>query len=73
MHSHCATALPHTLRVVVLSGNTALAESAVSRDNLSVDPLVIALAQLVRDRWANQQRDRRTRQARLRIVAKERG
>ncbi len=56
---------------MVLAGNPALAESTVSRDNASVDPVVIALAQLVRDRWANEQRDRRTRQARLQIVARE--
>ncbi len=72
-YRNCPTASPVKLRLVVLSGNPALAESTGSRDNHSMDPLVIALAQLVRDRWANEQRDRRTRQARLQIVAKERG
>jgi hypothetical protein len=33
-----------------------------------MDPVVIALAQLVRDRWANEQRDGHARRARLRVV-----
>jgi hypothetical protein len=41
------------------------------RDNPVMDPVVIALAQLVRDRWSNDQRDRRTRRARLRVVQNE--
>ena len=41
------------------------------RHNLPMDPLVIALAQLVRDRWANDQRDRHDRRVRLRLIAKD--
>jgi len=33
-----------------------------------MDPVVIALAQLVRDRWANEQRARAGRQRRLRLI-----
>ena len=33
-----------------------------------VDPLVLALAQLVRDRWAAEQAERRARRGRLRVV-----
>jgi hypothetical protein len=36
-----------------------------------MDPVVIALAQLVRDRWANEQRDRRARRSRLRVVLRD--
>jgi hypothetical protein len=36
-----------------------------------MDPVIIALAQLVRDRWANEQRDRHARRARLRVVPRE--
>ena len=35
--------------------------------------MVIALAQLVRDRWANERLDRHTRQTRLRMTAREHG
>jgi hypothetical protein len=38
------------------------------RHNLPVDPVVIALAQLVRDRWNNERRSRRRRGAALMIV-----
>jgi hypothetical protein len=33
-----------------------------------MDPVVIALAQLVRDRWTNEQRARADRRRRLRVV-----
>jgi hypothetical protein len=36
-----------------------------------MDPLVIALAQLVRDRWANEQHERHDRRVRLSLEAKE--
>ncbi len=71
VHLPCAAALTPALRLVVLSGTAALADSTVSRDNVSVDPVVIALAQLVRDRWANEQRARSDRRARLRVVPSE--
>jgi hypothetical protein len=36
-----------------------------------MDPLVIALAQLVRDRWEREQADRATARERLRIVRRK--
>jgi hypothetical protein len=38
------------------------------RDNPAMDPVVIALAQLVRDRWTNEQRDRAGHRRHLRLV-----
>lgn len=38
------------------------------RDNPSMDPVVIALAQLVRDRWTNEQRARAARRSSLSVV-----
>jgi hypothetical protein len=36
-----------------------------------MDPVIIALAQLVRDRWSNEQRGRRDHRARLRVVLRD--
>jgi hypothetical protein len=38
------------------------------RDNPAMDPVVIALAQLVRDRWTNEQRARTDRRRHLRTI-----
>jgi hypothetical protein len=38
------------------------------RDNPAMDPVVIALAQLVRDRWTNEQRARADHRRHLRVV-----
>jgi len=58
-------------RLLIVTESGALAESSLPRDNLSMDPVVIALAQLVRDRWSNERRARRDRQARLAVVTSE--
>lgn len=41
------------------------------RDNPAMDPVVIALAQLVRDRWTNEQRARADHRRRFRVVPGE--
>jgi hypothetical protein len=56
---------------LIVTESGALAESRLPTDNLSMDPVVIALAQLVRDRWSNEQRAHRDRQVRLAIVTSE--
>jgi hypothetical protein len=38
------------------------------RDNPATDPVVIALAQLVRDRWTNEQPARADQRRHLRVV-----
>jgi len=38
------------------------------RDNLAMDPVVIALAQLVRDRWTNEQHARTARRSGFTVV-----
>jgi len=58
-------------RLLIVTESGALAESSLPRDNLSMDPVVIALAQLVRDRWTNEQRAGRDRQVRLVVVTSE--
>jgi hypothetical protein len=60
-----------TLHLTVVRGTAPLAESSASRDNTLVDPVVIALAQLVRDRWTNEQRARDARRSSLVVVRSE--
>lgn len=48
-----------------------LASLPEASNNRAVDPVVLALAQLVRDRWEREQRERRRRWANLRVVARE--
>jgi hypothetical protein len=48
-----------------------VADRGQVRDNPVVDPVVIALAQLVRDRWTNEQRARADRRQRLQVVRGE--
>lgn len=69
---HSITAARPPLRLHVLGPiDRALAAHPQVRDNPPMDPLVIALAQLVRERWANEQRARRDRRARLRVVGSD--
>jgi hypothetical protein len=58
-------------RLLIVTESGALAESSLPRDNLSMDPVVIALAQLVRDRWTNEQRTRDARRSNLVVVPSE--
>ncbi len=58
-------------RLLIVTESGVLAESSLPRDNPSMDPVVVALAQVVRDRWTNEQRLRRVRQARLGVVGSE--
>lgn len=47
------------VRLVIVRPDPAeVADAGQVRDNPAVDPVVIALAQLVRDRWANERRVR---------------
>ena len=55
-------------RLLIVTESGALAESSLPRDNLSMDPVVIALAQLVRDRWTNEQRARNARRSSLLVL-----
>ena len=55
-------------RLLIVTESGALAESSLPRDNLSMDPVVIALAQLVRDRWTNEQHARNARRSSLTVV-----
>jgi len=61
------TPAPLQIRIVEPVGALLDAPREV-RHNLGVDPVVIALAQLVRDRWDNERRSRRRRGAALTIV-----
>jgi hypothetical protein len=62
-----------TLQLAVVRGTARLTESSASMDNTLVDPVVIALAQLVRDRWTNEQRDRDAGRSSLTVVPGEPG
>ena len=57
-----------TLHLTVVRGTAPLVESSASRDNRSVDPVVIALAQLVRDRWTYEQHARDDQRSNLTVV-----
>ncbi len=59
------------MTVRVRAGRSALERldlAAEASDTPRMDPLVIALAQLVRDRWAAEQRERAAGRARLTVV-----
>jgi hypothetical protein len=62
-----------TIRVTVTDArvDNRLASLQEASNNRAVDPVVLALAQLVRDRWEREQRERRRRWANLRVVARE--
>lgn len=55
-------------RLLIVTESGALAESSLPMDNLPMDPVVIALAQLVRDRWTNEQDARTARRSSLTVV-----
>jgi hypothetical protein len=55
----------------VLPASAELDTSPQVRDNPAMDPVVIALAQLVRDRWTNEQRTHADRRARLQALTDE--
>lgn len=57
---------------IVRPDPTTVAGGIQVRDNPAMDPVVIALAQLARDRWANERRARAGRRSRLGIVRGER-
>ena len=70
--SSTASTPPNSLRLQVVAPTHApLAARPQLRHNPPMDPLVIALAQLVRDRWANEQRDRHDRRTRLGVVGRD--
>ena len=54
--------------MIVRPRTGAVADDGRVRDNPAVDPVVVALAQLVRDRWANERRARADRLSRVRAV-----
>lgn len=53
---------------VVLIRPEGLDVGAAASNTGAMDPLVIALAQLVRDRWAREQADRTSARERLRVI-----
>ena len=55
---------------VVLVAPDGLDVGAPASDTGVMDPLVIALAQLVTDRWTREQAERAAARARLRVVAR---
>jgi len=59
------------LRVVLVGPNEGLDVPPGASNNRAMDPVVIALAQLVRDRWEREQRDRANRRTTLRVVKVE--
>ena len=69
---HSETLLGGVLRLTIVHPDLAeVADYPQVRDNPSMDPVVIALAQLVRDRWANERRARADRRRRLRAAGGE--
>ena len=58
------TAAPRLRVVIRVAADAGLAEGPDASDHLGMDPLVAALAQLVRDRYAAEARERQ----RLRVV-----
>jgi hypothetical protein len=59
------------LHVVLVGPNEGLDVPSGASNNRVMDPVVIALAQLVRDRWEREQRDRANRRTTLRVVKVE--
>ncbi|MGO9208153.1 MAG: hypothetical protein ACLQBX_18575 [Candidatus Limnocylindrales bacterium] len=56
------------IRVCRPTSGDGLAVPPESSNTPPMDPLVVALAQLVRDRWAAEQRERAAQRARLAVV-----
>ena len=56
------------IRVCRPTPSDGLAVPPESSNTPPMDPLVVALAQLVRDRWAAEQRERAAQRARLAVV-----
>lgn len=59
---------PRPTLLIVYSSSPDMDPHPQVRDNLSVDPVVIALAQLIRDRWTNEHRARTARRSGLTLV-----
>jgi len=58
-----------SIRVLVLrSADSGLDSRRPGRDNPAMDPVVIALAQLVRDRYERERAEKAARRGRLRVV-----
>lgn len=58
-------------RLVVVAPKQGLDVAPDASNNRLMDPVVLALAQLVRDRWEREQRERGHRRASLRVVRVE--
>jgi len=56
------------LVVVVPAGKSGLDRSGVSSDNPAMDPVIAALAQLVRDRYDRERAEKAARRQRLRVL-----
>ncbi len=56
------------LVVVVPPANSGVDRSGVSSDNPAMDPVIAALAQLVRDRYDRERAEKAAKRQRLRIV-----
>lgn len=66
------TRLPGPIpRIVVVGPKMGLDVRPGASNNRAMDPVVIALAQLVRDRWAREQPAEDARRSHLRVVKKE--
>ena len=59
---------PVEVRLLSAGGENGFAVRAGASHNQAMDPLVAALAQLVRDRWAAERRARAAERARVRVV-----